>query len=250
MIAALEYFRPHHEELRKRLIRCFIVIATATGISYFFIEIIADFFLQPLFIAYPPLTHLVYTKLTDAFISYIKLSFLSGIIVSFPIILYQIWMFISPGLMDDEKKMARLVVICSSLLFLSGGLFSFFIVLPKTLAFFMSYAGPNLVPLPKLGVYLTFIARMIIAFGIAFEIPFIMVMAARANLIGKDHFRKKRKYFYIAIVIVSFLLTAGDFVATGMLALPLFALYEAGVIMSGFFNKSADEQEDDANQKT
>ncbi len=238
MIAALELLGPHHEELRKRLIRCFVVIGVATAVCYLFINPIANFCLKPLFSAYPPLTHLVYTKLTDAFVSYIKLSFLCGLLVCFPVILYQVWMFVAPGLLDDEKKLARWVIFWSSLLFISGGLFSFFVVLPKTLSYFMSYAGPNLEPMPKLGVYLTFIARMVMAFGIAFEIPFLMVMVSRANLIGKDHFRKKRKYFYIAIVVMSFLLTAGEIVATALLALPLFCLYEAGLIMSRFWGKS------------
>jgi sec-independent protein translocase protein TatC len=247
MIAALEHFAPHQEELRKRLIRCFLVIGITTGLSYCFIDTIAKFCLQPLFTAYPPLTHLVYTKLTDAFISYIKLSFLCGILVSFPVILYQVWMFVAPGLLNDEKKLARQIISWSSLLFLSGGLFAFFIVLPKTLAYFMSYAGPNLEPMPKLGIYLTFIARMIMAFGIAFEIPFLMVMITRANLINRNHFRKKRKHFYIAIIIVSFLLTAGDFVATGLLAFPLFALYEAGLILCRFFSKNKDIQKSASN---
>ncbi len=244
MIAALEHYAPHHQELKKRLIRCFIVIALATGICYFFIETIASFCLQPLFLAYPLLERLVYTKLTDAFVSYIKLSFLCGILATFPITLYQIWMFVSPGLLDDEKKLARWIVIWSSFLFLGGGLFSFFIVLPKTLAFFMSYAGPNLEPMPKLGVYLTFIARMVISFGIAFEIPFLMVMVSKTGLIDNNHFKKKRKYFYIAIIIVSFLLTAGDFVATALLAVPLFGLYEAGLLISNFFKKPENDKPD------
>ena len=116
-----------------------------------------------------------------------------------------------------------------------GALFGFFIVLPKTLAFFMSYAGENLVPMPKLGLYLTFVARMVLAFAIAFEIPFLMVMTTSVGLVSHDHFKAKRKYFYIAIVVLSFLLTAGEITATVLLAFPLFALYEAGILAGRIF---------------
>jgi sec-independent protein translocase protein TatC len=242
MIAAFEHFRPHHEELRKRLIRIFVAITVCTVVAYLFIDQIAGLCTRPLFIADPQLQTLVYTKLTEAFISYIKLALLVGILASFPYLLYQVWMFVSPGLLDNEKRIARRIIFWATGLFAAGALFSFFIVLPKTLAFFMSYAGVNLQPMPKLGLYLTFVARMVLAFAIAFEIPFLMVMASAAGLVSHDHFKTKRKYFYIAIVILSFLLTAGDITATVLLSFPLFALYEAGIIAGRVFaRKNADE---------
>ncbi len=235
MIAALEQFAPHHQELRKRLIRSFLVIFVTTSLAYVFIDPIAGFCMRPLFLAYPALDHLVYTKLTEAFISYIKLSLLVGITVSFPFLLYQIWMFISPGLLDNERRIAKRIVLWATLLFAAGVLFSFFVVLPRTMMFFMSYAGDNLLPMPKLGLYLTFVARMVLAFGIAFEIPFLMVMATKTGLVSREHFKAKRKYFYMAIVVLSFLLTAGEITATALLSLPLFGLYEAGIIAGRVF---------------
>ena len=237
MIAALEHFRPHHEELRKRLIRSFAAIAICTVIAYIFIDQIAGLCTRPLFLADPALKTLVYTKLTEAFISYIKLALLAGILVSFPYLLYQVWMFVSPGLLDHEKRLARKIIFWATGLFAAGALFSFFIVLPRTLAFFMSYAGTNLEPMPKLGLYLTFVARLVLAFAIAFEIPFLMVMASTTGLVSTGHFKNKRRYFYIAIVILSFLLTAGDVTATVLLSFPLFGLYEAGIIAGRVFAK-------------
>ena len=235
--AALEHFGPHHQELRKRLIRSFLAITIATVIAYLFVDHIVAFCMQPLFSAYPELQKLVYTKLTEAFITYIKLSILVGIIVSFPVLIYQVWMFIAPGLLDHEKRLARIIVLWATFLFAGGALFSFFIVLPEMLAFFMSYAGPNLEPLPKLGKYLTFVARMVLAFGIAFEIPFLMFMTSRAGLVANDYFRKNRMYFYVAIVVLAFLLTAGEVTATVLLAFPLFGLYEAGILSSRVLGK-------------
>ncbi|MCI5145205.1 MAG: twin-arginine translocase subunit TatC [Candidatus Electrothrix sp. AR3] len=242
MTPALELFRPHHQELRKRLIRSFAVIAVCTGIAYLFIDQLAAFCTAPLFQAAPELKHLIYTKLTDAFISYLKLALLFGIISSFPYLLYQVWMFISPGLVESERKLVRRIVFWATGLFTAGALFSFFIVLPRTLVFFMSYAGDNLQPMPKISLYLTFVARLVLAFALSFEIPFLMVMSSTAGLVHPEHFISKRKYFYMAIMVLSFLLTAGDITATVLLAIPLFGLYEAGIIADRVFSKNKKEE--------
>jgi sec-independent protein translocase protein TatC len=234
---SLEFFRPHHLELRKRIIRIFVSIIVATAAAYAFSEKIAAFFIAPLLKASPLVHKLVYTNLPEAFISYLKLSLLVGILISFPVILYQLWVFISPGLRSDEKKLAVIVVFWASLLFTGGGVFAFFVVIPRMLLYFMSYAGPDLEPLPQFGMYLTFIARTIMAFGIAFQIPFLMVMAGKAGFVQAAYFRRKRLYFYGVIVVLAFLLTAGDFIATGLLSIPLFALYEAGIFLTSLLGK-------------
>ena len=232
---SLAFFRPHHNELRKRIVRVFISIGICTVVAYCFSEEIALFFIKPLFDASPMVYRLVYTNLPEAFIAYIKLALLVGIIASFPVILYQSWSFIAPGLHDHEKKLAITVVFWSTILFASGAAFALFSVLPKMLTYFMSYAHEGLEPLPKLGLYLTFVARTVIAFGLAFEIPFLMVMAGKAGIVDGSYFRKKRLYFYGAIVVLAFLLSAGDFMATGLLSFPLFGLYEAGIFLTLLF---------------
>ncbi len=235
MLEAFENIQPHQEELRKRLIRCCLAIVLTSAIAYIFKDHVAGWCMQPLYLAYPQLGKLVYTKLTEAFVSYLSLSLLVGLAVSFPFVLYQIWLFISPGLLDQEKQLIRRIVLWATLLFAGGASFAFFIILPRMLHYFMSYASPTLTPMLKLGLYLTFTARMVLAFGIAFEIPFLMVMAVRSGLLNNDHFRNKRVYFYIAIVVLSFLLTTGELTATTLLSFPLFALYEAGIIAGRVF---------------
>ncbi len=239
---SLEFFRPHHLELRNRIIKVFLTIAISTAAVYAFSEQIAAFFIAPLLHSNPYIHKLVYTNLTEAFISYLKLSLLIGIIVSFPVILYQIWVFISPGLRKTERSLALIVVFWASLLFAAGAAFAFFLVIPRMLSYFMSYASPSLEPLPKFGMYLTFVARTMLAFGIAFEIPFLMVMAGKSNLVEAIYFRKKRWYFYGVIVVLAFMLTTGDVTATGLLSVPLFGLYEAGIFLSSFFNKRKEEK--------
>ena len=234
---SIAFFRPHHLELRKRLITVCASIIICTLVAYIFAEQIASICIAPLFKASPLVYKLVYTNLPEAFLAYIKLALLVGVMCSTPIALYQIWIFVAPGLRENEKKLAVTVVFWSTLLFVVGGSFGFFAVIPQMLIYFMSYATEGLEPLPKLGNYLTFVARTILAFGLSFQIPFLMVMAAKGGLVHATYFRKKRMYFYIAIIILSFLLTAGDFMGTALLAIPLFFLYEAGIFLSLLFNK-------------
>jgi sec-independent protein translocase protein TatC len=234
---SLAFFRPHHDELRRRLVRSFIAIALCTAGAYLFAEEIALFFIQPLFDASPMVYRLVYTNLPEAFLAYLKLALLVGFMVCFPYLLYQAWSFVSPGLHDNEKRLAVSVVFWSSFLFLSGAAFALFSVLPRMLVYFMSYAHEGLEPLPKLGKYLTFVGRTAIAFGLSFQIPFLMVMTGKAGLVKGDYFRAKRLYFYTAIVIVAFLLSAGDLMATLLLTFPLFGLYEVGIFLTLLFGK-------------
>ncbi len=235
MIGILTKLAPHHKELKNRLISCIVVITITTIIAYLFIEPVATLFMRPLFMADAKITNLVYTNLTEAFISYIKLALLIGIGVSLPFIIYQVWMFVAPGLHKHEKRIAIRIIFWGMLLFMAGAAFSFFVALPRILIFFMSYAGENLEAMPKLGLYLSFIGRTILAFGLAFEVPFLMFMTTKTGLIKREQFQQRRKYFYIIILVASFLLTAGEPTATILLAVPLFALYEAGIIISKVF---------------
>jgi len=243
---AIHVFRPHHLELRRRIVRIFLAVIACSCIAYIFSETIAAFLITPLYEATPLMKKLVYTNLPEAFIAYIKLSLLVGVAASFPIILYQSWSFIAPGLKKNEKRLAATVVFWGTLLFLLGAFFALFGVLPRMLVYFMSYASESLEPLPRLGKYLTFVIRTVLAFGLAFQIPFLMVMTGRAGLVTPHYFRTKRIYFYGAIIVLAFLLSAGDLMATVLLTIPLMLLYESGIVLmrllTGKSTVSADDQ--------
>ncbi|MBW2521343.1 MAG: twin-arginine translocase subunit TatC, partial [Deltaproteobacteria bacterium] len=196
----------HLKELRQRLIVSLVSVVLFGALSYVFAEQIARFFMTPLFLASPDLIKLVYTSLPEAFITYLKLSLLSGLTLSVPILLYEIWMFTAPGLHAGEKKTVLTVVFWATLLFTAGAGFAFFIVLPRVLHFFMGFANPQLTPLPKLSGYLTFVARTSLALGLAFEIPFLMVVAVRVRWVGRGYFAANRKYFYLVILLLAVLL--------------------------------------------
>jgi sec-independent protein translocase protein TatC len=229
------HFSSHLHELRQRVFICVLTIALMSGISYMFRVPIADFLVAPLFKAYPDLATFIYTNLTEALFSYIKLAILVGIIASFPILCYQVWMYIAPGLHKNEQKTVFFIVFFSTSLFAAGAAFAYFVVLPKMLSFFMSFAAENIQPKPKFGLYLTFVSRTSLAFGLAFEIPFLMAASAKIGWVKNKYFSKKRPYFYIAILVLAFLLTAGDVLGAILLAFPLFALYEAGILTTRLF---------------
>ncbi len=231
----LAFFQPHHQELRKRLSIILGAMVSCSIVAYFFAEPLAKMCIAPLLQSSPFVGKLVYTNLPEAFIAYLKIAVLAGIIGSMPITLYQIWAFIAPGLHQEEKRITLIVTFWASLLFAAGTGFSFFIALPQLLKYFMSYVSDGLIPLPKFGNYLHFIAKMTIGIGIAFEIPFLMIVATRLDLIKKDYFSSKRLWFYGIIIACAFLLSSGDIAATILLSLPFFLLYEAGNAAGRFF---------------
>jgi sec-independent protein translocase protein TatC len=230
-----DHFGDHLRELRKRVAIAFGAVVLFSLIAYFFSQQISRFLVAPLFQASPDLSTLVYTNLTEAFVSYLKISVLFGLATAFPVMLYEAWAFVAPALHKHEKKTTLAVVFWATLLFAFGVAFAYFVIMPEALAFLMSFAGENLQALPKLDSYLTFVVRSSLAFGLAFEIPFLMVAAGKIGLVPRTYFSRQRKYFYPAILVLSFLLAAGDVVSTLLLGLPLFVLYELGILVMRIF---------------
>jgi len=228
-------FAGHLRELRNRVLIAFCEILVATLVAYAFSEQIVRFLMAPLINGHPAMAKLVYTSLPEAFISYLKVSLLAGLAAGFPVCCYELWMFVAPGLHRHERRLARTVVFWATALFAGGVVFAYLVVLPEALTFLLGFAGEQLEPMLRLDAYLTFASRTSLAFGLAFEVPFLMVAAVRAGIVGRDYFSGKRKYFYLAILGLAFLLAAGDILATVLLALPLFGLYETGIIIGRMF---------------
>lgn len=233
-----EHLQIHLQELRRRVLIIFATILLCGAGAFFFAKPLAQLCMVPLFQADPELAGLVYTHLTEAFIAYLKVSVLAGLAVAFPIILYQVWMFVAPGLFQEEKAVFFRIVFWGGLLFLFGIVFSFVAIMPELLSFFMEFHRENLEPKLKLGAYLTFVIRTCITFGLAFEIPFLMAAVGKTGLLTPAYFVKQRKYFYLAILVLSFLLSAGEMLAAILLAVPLFGLYELGIFIMRFFKPS------------
>ncbi|MDZ7642520.1 MAG: twin-arginine translocase subunit TatC [Desulfurivibrio sp.] len=223
-----EHFTPHLRELRRRLLTVIAAVVLATGVTYWFVEDLVRLLSEPLSRINPELSQLVYTGLPEALLSYLKLSLLVGVIIALPALVYQLWMFIAPGMRRGEKVMAVKVAGWGLLLFTGGALFAYFVVLPDLLVFLLWFATEQIHPHLKLANYLNFVVRSLFAFGLAFELPFLMVMAVRLEVVDVNYFTRHRTYSYIGMLLIALLLVAGDPVATFMLAVPLCLLYEAG----------------------
>lgn len=235
MDGLLETFRPHYAELRGRLLRSLIAVLLCGALAYLFRDTLTLWCMRPLQAAFPQMDKLVYTSLPEALVSYLKLSLIVGFLASFPYLLAQCWLFAAPGLARDEKRLALRLILPATLLLACGAAFGFLVILPRLLLYLMAYAGQDLIPLLKLGRYLTFVGRTVLTFALAFEIPFLMVVTARLGLIRAAHFRERRLYFHGGIVILAFLLAAGDVTAALLLTLPLVALYEGGALLCRLF---------------
>jgi len=235
MTSPFNFANEHLEELRRRILVSFLEIIACSAAAYVFSEEITRLCMIPLSAGRPEMIKLVYTSLPEAFVAYLKLSLIVGILTSFPLLLYEAWMFVAPGLVKRERSLVLRVVFVAVILFAGGVVFAYFIVLPQILSYFMGFANADLEPLPKLSGYLTFIARTCLAFGLAFQIPFLMVAAVKTGLVPHAGFRKKRKYYYPAIALLALLLTAGDLFSGVLLAFPLFGLYEGGILVIRLF---------------
>lgn len=225
----------HLKELRRRVVVFFVSVLCFTGLAYYFSRPIAAYLIQPILAASPEVEGLIYTGLTEAFVGYLKVAVLVGVAASFPVGCYELWMFVAPGLRGREKRVALIVSFWATFLFVAGIIFAYFVALPEILTFLMNTAGPQLQAKPRLDSYLTFTARTVFAFGLAFEIPFLMVAAGRTSLVSRGYFIDKRWISYGAILILAFLLAAGDLFGAVLLALPLIILYEIGVLLMVLF---------------
>ncbi|ADH86386.1 twin-arginine translocase subunit TatC [Desulfurivibrio alkaliphilus] len=235
MSALASHFTPHLRELRRRLLTVIGAIVLASAVVYWFVEDLVRHLSGPLVRIDPELSRLVYTALPEALLSYLKLSLLLGVILALPVAVYQVWMFVAPGLHRREKVVAIKVALWGFLLFAGGALFAYFVVLPQLLVFLLWFATEQIHPHLKLAPYLNFVVRSSLAFGLAFELPFLMVMATRLELVSADYFVRYRTWSYIGMIIISLLLVAGDPVAAFMLAVPLCLLYEAGILIGKIF---------------
>ncbi|MFH1626016.1 MAG: twin-arginine translocase subunit TatC [Pseudomonadota bacterium] len=231
-------FTSHLEELRRRLIICFIAVGIGFVASYFFSKRIFTILMQPLLDVLPPDGSLIFTGLAEAFFTYLKVSLLAGIFVASPVVLYQIWSFISPGLYQKEKRYVWPFVIFSTIFFAGGALFGYFIVFPFGFKFFMGFATEAIRPLPSMKEYFSFSTKLLFAFGIVFELPLFVFFLSKIGVVNAKMLTSQRKYAIVIIFIASAILTPPDVMTQLMMAVPLLLLYELSIWVAKVFGKS------------
>jgi sec-independent protein translocase protein TatC len=229
----------HLVELRRRLIWCAVALAITFGICFYFADHIFSFLAQPLVKAFPPGEgKLVYTKLYEAFFVEVRVAFFAAFFVSFPIVANQIWAFVAPGLYSKEKKAFLPFLIATPVLFMMGGALAYYVVMPTAFRFFLGYQGNiggiEQVALPAVGEYLSLVMHFILAFGIAFLLPVLLMLLERAGIVTRRQLTSGRRYAVLVAFLVAAVATPPDVLSQFMLAVPLILLYELSLIAIWF----------------
>ncbi len=230
-------FTAHLEELRKRLIVCFIAIGIGFVLAYGFKEKLFDILTMPLIGVMDQGEKLIFTGLPEAFFTYLKVAFLTGLMLAAPVIIYQFWMFIAPGLYQKERRLLLPIVFLSTLFFVGGSLFGYFIVFPFGFEFFLGFATETIRPLPSMKEYLGFASKLLLAFGLVFELPLVLTFMARLGIVSVGFLKKNRKYALLLFFAGAAILTPPDVVTQIMMALPLMVLYEISILGARVFGK-------------
>jgi len=225
-------FLEHLEELRKRLIICIISVAISFFISYFFSDKAFLILIKPLKEALPKNGHLIFTNLPEMFITYLKVALVMGIMISTPVIFYEIWKFVAPGLYQSEKKFLIPFVLSSTVLFVGGAIFGYFVVFPFGFKFFLGFANEYVKALPSVKQYFSFAIKLLIAFGIVFELPVVTYFLTKIGLLTPQFLKNNRKYAIVIIFSVAAIFTPPDVMTQCIMAVPLIILYEIGIIIS------------------
>jgi len=242
-------FTGHLMELRKRLLWVFVAMAIGTGICFIFVENIYGFLVEPLANAMSvdggdeSTNRLIYTGLTEAFFTYLKVAFFAGVFLTFPILLLQIWQFLAPALYKNEKMAFLPFLIATPILFFAGGAVVYFGIIPAAWPFFLSFqSGGTETALPiqleaRVSEYLDLIMTLIFAFGLCFQLPVLLTLMGKAGLVKSDTLKSKRKYAIIFAFVVAAFLTPPDVISQVGLALSVLFLYEISILLVGLFEK-------------
>jgi len=230
--------RDHLIELRKRLLRAFLIMLGGFVICWPFAEShIFPFLFEPLMRHMPEGSSLIFTSPPEAFFTYMKIAFVSGIFLTSPLVFYQFWAFVAPGLYKEEKVYILPVALASALFFTLGAVFCYYVVFDFIFAFFMSFNQEFVQAMPKLNESLTFVLQLLLAFGLVFELPLVIFFLARLGIVTADQLRSFRRYAILLSFIVSALLTPPDVLSLFLMAGPVMLLYEASILIVAAFGK-------------
>jgi len=234
----------HLLELRTRLLRCILALGAAFVVCLYFANDIFGFLVRPLTAAFPPgQGRLVYTKLYEAFFVELKVALFAAFFISFPYIANQLWAFIAPGLYAKEKKAFLPFLIATPVLFTSGAALAYFVVMPTAFKWFLGFEGQRgglkLEALPGTGDYLALVMQFILAFGISFLLPVLLLLLNRAGIVTRQQLAGARRYVIVAITIVAAVITPPDVVSQLMLLIPMLFLFEGSLLVMWFGDRKA-----------
>ncbi|MDX8401753.1 MAG: twin-arginine translocase subunit TatC [Mariprofundaceae bacterium] len=220
---------PHLRELRQRLIRAALAYLLGVVVLMNFSDEVFAWISGPIRAALPPGSPLVFLNAPDVFFTYLKIAFVLSVFVTAPYTFYQLWAFVAPGLYRHERRAFLGYFLTSVGLLLAGGAFAFEVVFPLVFRFFIGFSTPEIVAMPSVREYLTLVLKMLFAFGLAFQIPILMLILARLDLVTPETMAEKRRFVIVWVFIVAAVLTPPDVISQALLAVPMLLLYELGL---------------------
>lgn len=238
-------FISHLIELRDRLLRSVILVLVIFVVLFSFANTLFQELAVPLIGALPQGSNLIATGVASPFLVPFKLSLVLSIFIAMPFLLYQIWGFIAPGLYEHEKKLAFPLLSSSILLFYGGMAFAYYVVFPLIFAFFVSTTPEGVAMMTDISQYLDFVLKMFFAFGLAFEVPIATILITATGMTTVDSLRRKRPFIIVGAFVFGMLLTPPDIVSQSLLAIPVWLLFEVGVIFSSIIVRRREQADED-----
>ena len=229
----------HLLELRNRLLRVFIVVLVIFAALFPFSESLYLYISEPLRAFLPSTSTMIATEVTSPFLTPFKLALVSAMFVSMPYILYQLWAFVAPALYKQEKKIALPLFCASVILFYTGMAFAYYLVFPLVFLFFTSVAPEGISVMPDIRAYLDFVLKLFMAFGLSFQIPIAVVILSWLGTVNPTKLATKRPYVFVLCFVVGMLLTPPDIISQALLAIPMWLLFEVGILFGRLVSNKA-----------
>jgi sec-independent protein translocase protein TatC len=239
-------FVQHLVELRDRLMKALIAVAVAAAVLSLFPgpAKLYDLLASPLVATLPKGSSLIATSVISPFLVPLQVMFMAAFMLALPVVLWQVWAFVAPGLYSHEKKLVLPLVVSSTVLFFIGVAFCYFFVFGQVFKFIQNFAPESIKATPDIEAYLSFVLTMFLAFGLAFEVPIVVVVLARMGLVSIDKLKAFRGYFVVLAFIIAAVVTPPDVVSQLALAVPMCLLYEIGIWAAQIFIKHTQAPED------
>ncbi|HEY2815566.1 MAG TPA: twin-arginine translocase subunit TatC [Casimicrobiaceae bacterium] len=241
--APQETFISHLIELRSRLLRAIVAVIVVFAALFYFAKDIYALLAQPLLRVLPQGSTMIATDVTGTFLVPLKVTLMASFLIALPYVLYQAWAFVAPGLYQHEKRLAMPVLVSSFLFFLVGMSFAYFFVFPVAFGFFAGYTPAGVQMMTDIDKYLSFVLTMFIAFGLTFETPVVVVVLVRMRVVTLEKLKGARPYVVVGAFVVGAIFTPPDVISQLMLAVPLWLLFELGVVLARFVAAPAEKTE-------
>ena len=236
-------FISHLIELRDRLTRALIALLVVFGCLFYWARDIYTLLAQPMLELLPPGTQMIAVEVASPFFVPMKVTMFAALVIALPYLLYQLWAFVAPGLYSHEKKLVLPLIATSTLLFIVGMAFAYFIVFPTVFGFITKFAPEGVAVMTDIQKYFDFVLTLFLAFGVAFETPIAVVILTRFGIVSVEKLKEIRPYVVVGAFVTAAIFTPPDVVSQFLLAIPLWILYEFGLLVSGWMAKQEDDEQ-------